>query len=542
MSRKLAVIATPKPVLDASLMRGLTSVVSASLCGLFLWCGSAATAEVELGQAVGEFSVLDGGDKELVVSTSPERSAIAIVFLSARSDAVDASLESISRLYRKHRRLGVVYIGLCSNGVETADELAEYARQRGLIFTIYRDPKATIATKLGVETVPSVALVNAAGKLAHRGGLESSAGRLAFDAAVTDTVTPRDEEAAIAPTPIGQLGRKRTATDLHGSLSFSSELVFERIPDASVYHCSTITQAANGDLLCLWYGGSYESADDQTLFLARRRPDEREWQAPQALIRGPDPLPGNGVIFVDGHERVWIVWCRMESARPLGRGQGWDNCRLMSRVSTDHGMTWSEDAEFLNDKLRAVPRNPPVQLASGELVLPLEAVVDRVEGSVFLIGAGGGRDWRQGGFTAGGSQPAVIQRKDGSLFALMRKAPRLTQIESRDGGETWSEAVPSGLRNPDAGITMTQLANGHLVVVFNDSELARTPLSVARSLDEGRTWEAPLHLESNPGEYSYPCLHQTRDGQIHVTYTFRRYAIKHVEFNEGWMFHLERPN
>ena len=89
---------------------------------------------------------------------------------------------------------------------------------------------------------------------------------------------------------------------------------------------------------------------------------------------------------------------------------------------------------------------------------------------------------------------------------------------------------------------MTHLRNGHLVLVFNDSEADRTPLSISRSLDEGRTWETPLKLESNPGEYSYPCVIQTTDSRIHITYTFRRYAIKHVELDENWLVHLERPN
>ena len=89
---------------------------------------------------------------------------------------------------------------------------------------------------------------------------------------------------------------------------------------------------------------------------------------------------------------------------------------------------------------------------------------------------------------------------------------------------------------------MTRLANGHLVVVFNDTDTARTPLSIARSVDEGRSWETPLQLESNPGEYSYPCVTQTRDGKIHITYTYRRYSIKHVELNEDWLTHMERPN
>jgi predicted neuraminidase len=508
---------------------------------MLLFC-STAFADIELGQPVGDFSVLDARDKELVVTTSPERTAVAVLFLSSRSEAVDKSLEKINRLYRKHRRLGVVFLGVCSNTAETADELGNFARDRGMIFTIYRDPKAAIAAKLGINTIPSVALIDSTGRLVHKGGLESDAGLLAFDAAVTSNVTPRGDGTSVKPSPIAQPGEKQKQVDIYGSLSFSSELLFERIPGAAVYHCSTIAVAANGDLLCLWYGGSYESADDQTLFLARRRKGERNWQPPQPLIKGPEPLPGNGVIFVDGHKQVWIVWCRMESIRPLGRGQGWDNCRLMARHSTDHGMTWSKDTEFLDAKLRAVPRNPPARLANGDLVLPLEAIVNGVEGSIFLIGSEGGKHWRQGGFTPGGSQPAVIQRNDKSLFALMRQAPRLTQIDSQDGGETWSTAVASALRNPDSGITMTRLSNGHLVVVFNDSELSRTPLSVARSLDEGHTWETPLHLESNPGEYSYPCIIQTSDGQIHVTYTYRRYSIKHVEFNEDWLFHIERPN
>ena len=89
---------------------------------------------------------------------------------------------------------------------------------------------------------------------------------------------------------------------------------------------------------------------------------------------------------------------------------------------------------------------------------------------------------------------------------------------------------------------MTRLQNGHFVLVFNDSSRGRTPLSIVRSLDEGKTWETPLKLESNPGEYSYPCIIQSADGKIHVTYTFRRYAIKHVELNEDWLVGMRRPN
>jgi len=136
----------------------------------------------------------------------------------------------------------------------------------------------------------------------------------------------------------------------------------------------------------------------------------------------------------------------------------------------------------------------------------------------------------------------MIERDDGTLFVMMRHRPKILQSESRDGGNTWSDAQDSVLRNPDAGIAMTRLRNGHLVIVFNDSSMSRTPLSVARSEDEGKTWSKPLNLESNPGEYSYPSVIQTADGMIHATYTFRRYAIKHTEFNEDWLTSFVRPD
>lgn len=516
--------------------RTRAAILAWLLFGIWFSTATAAADEPAL------LKVLDADGQEFVVANFSARAATALVFLSARSEAVEQSLPEINRLYRKHRRLGVLYLGVCSNNVETAGELRDYSQKHGLIFSIYRDPTGAAARRFGIGKIPSVVLLGPDGRVVHRGGLESEGGQLALDAAITNKIAARDEEATVEATPIDRPGSPRESPDPYGAPAFSSELVFEKIPGAPAHHCSTITQTPGGDLLCLWYGGSYESADDQALFLSRREKDKRTWEPPHVLVRNLRKPPGNAVLFVDGAKKVWIVWCRMESARPIPRGSGWGNCRLMFRTSTDDGRTWSADREFLSGELRAVPRNPPARRTNGDLVLAVEGYWQGKSGSAFLIGSEGGARWRLGGFTQGGSQPAVIERRDGTLFALLRGAPRLMQVKSHDGGQTWTAAVASRVRNPDAGISMTRLANGNLVLVFNDSDTSRTPLSVARSLDEGRTWEAPLHLESNPGEYSYPCVIQTSDGRIHVSYTFRRYAIKHVEFNEDWLIHLERPN
>ena len=38
-------------------------------------------------------------------------------------------------------------------------------------------------------------------------------------------------------------------------------------------------------------------------------------------------------------------------------------------------------------------------------------------------------------------------------------------------------------------------------------------------------------LESDPGEYSYPAILQAADGRVHVSYTWKRQRIKHVEID-----------
>ena len=58
----------------------------------------------------------------------------------------------------------------------------------------------------------------------------------------------------------------------------------------------------------------------------------------------------------------------------------------------------------------------------------------------------------------------------------------------------------------------------------------RSPLNVAVSAD-GKNWSAALVLEDDPNApngFAYPAVIQTRDGLIHITYTWERKRIKHV--------------
>lgn len=514
-------------------------------CIVFLLATPALALDLGAAAPAIEATTLD--DAGLTINNYDERPGTAIVFMSARCPATAEAIVTIVEVHQRYRLQEVLFVGLVSNNVEPGEEIRDFCQANGVIFPVYRDLSGKAAENFGATVTPEVFLLDGKGKLVYHGGIGVEHGVAALDSAITQLLAGDAVDAASAAprgTPVGQPGPARIHEDRYGAPAFSSELIFERIPDTPAHHCSTIIQAANGDLLCLWYGGSYESADDQILFLVRRKAGQRSWSQPERLIEDKEPPlqpPGNAIIFRDGRDRIWVLWGRMEQSRPMRRGTGWGQCRLFYRISEDNGYTWSGDTEF-PDGYGLLPRNLPVTLADGELLIPLSGRDGESHGGgVFLKSADGGTTWQRSNYV-GGSQPTVVQRNDGSLLAFMRAEPWILKSESTDGGRTWTEALPTAFPCPGSGIAMTRLASGRIVLVYNDSVDERSPLSVAWSTDEGATWAEPLKLEANPGEYSYPCVTQSEDGKIHATYTFRRSSIKHVEFNEDWMDHLKRPN
>jgi len=524
---------------EVACYRSLAQIVARMrqlICCLMLLCGlTGSSVALEIGDRVGPVPLVALDGRSLTMTNYAERRGTVVVFLSARSEVATTEMRLLADLGLGLRLRGILFVGVFPNADETNDEIRRFAQSGGLLFPIYRDPDGNAARQFAAKVTPEAFLLDANSALVYHGGIgeTNDPGLNASLSALLNGQPVTVTHLAPEGVPIGKSQPKSALENPFGSVAFSSELIFEKIPDDPAHHCSTIAEAANGDLLVVWYGGSYESADDQTLFLSRRKKGARDWGKPEVLIRNSAQPPGNAVVFRDGRDRIWIVWCRMEASRPLRRGGGWDQTRLLYRTSEDHGVTWSKDDLFLGGAMEGL-RNVPITLSSGELLLPLDHGFAGKENR--------GQSWRRLGAVTGGSQPTAIQRSDGSLFTLLRKGPRIMQTESRDGGQNWSAVSPTALKNPNAGIAMTRLRNGHVVLVFNDSETDRTPLSISRSLDEGRTWETPLKLESNPGEYSYPCVIQTTDGRIHITYTFRRYSIKHVELDENWLVHLERPN
>jgi len=76
-------------------------------------------------------------------------------------------------------------------------------------------------------------------------------------------------------------------------------------------------------------------------------------------------------------------------------------------------------------------------------------------------------------------------------------------------------------------------------MAYNDSDRDRHTLALSVSDDDGATWKWTRHLERNEDcRFHYPSMIQTRDGRIHVTYTYRvneGKSIKHAALEPDWI-------
>lgn len=503
--------------------------------------GLSAQSGITLGQPAGPVTLVSPQGLQVTMNNYSERLGTAVLFLSSRDKGTAAEAGVIEKLNQEYRHHGILLVGVFPAADEPGPEVRAFSQASGFNFPVYRDPTGKAVTRFGARVTPQAFLLDKEGKLVYSGSIEGLSTALA---AMASGASFPASMSAVPGTPVGASLPPRPIVDPYGEIDFSSELIFSKIPGYPAVHCSSITIAPNGDLLVSWYGGSYESADDQVLFLSRRKKGSRFWSKPQIIVRSPGRPPGNAVLFTTRDNRVWLVWGRMEGKQPQLRGTGWSDCDLFYRTSSDNGLTWTADKPFFHDTLGWLPRNLTMFLSDGTLILPLsdERNGHGVDLSFFLATKDNGATWTRSGIMRGGEQPTFVQRADGSLLAYLRVRPNIVSAQSNDGGKTWTRPTPTQWKNPDSGISMRRLKDGHLILVFNNENNARTPLNIALSVDDGRTWGKSLVLESNPGEYSYPSVFQAPDGMIHIIYTFRRYSIKHVELNEGWLTHLEQPD
>jgi predicted neuraminidase len=311
-----------------------------------------------------------------------------------------------------------------------------------------------------------------------------------------------------------------------------SEFIYETAPFPSA-HASTIVDTGDG-LVAAWFGGTRESAPDVGIWLSRRV--NGAWISPVEVATGVQPdgvrHPCWNPVLFSAPDKTLTLFYKVGPSPQTWWG--------MVRTSRDNGKTWS-DARRLPEGILGPIKNKPVRLADGTLLAgsSTESTESPSTWRVhFERSTDGGLTWTSSAppASADGSQihaiqPAILVHPAGKLQAVGRtRSGRVFETWSDDGGRTWTPIALTSLPNPNSGLDAVTLRDGRHLIVYNHTPQGRSPLNVAISRD-GKVWESVLVLESEPGEYSYPAVIQSADGHVHITYTWKRQRIKHVEID-----------
>lgn len=294
-------------------------------------------------------------------------------------------------------------------------------------------------------------------------------------------------------------------------------------------HASTIVDTENGDLIAAWFAGTEEKDPDVAIFMSRY--SDGKWGPIFKKVKHNPTAHWNPVLFRDPQSGIHLFF---------KVGPEIPHWQTYWMTSTDDGHTWSDATELVpgDEGGRGPVKNKPILLKDGTWLAGASTEYqgwkpfgDRSEDM--------GKTWsrsedieidRQVIKGKGAIQPTLWEHKKNKIRGLFRTTGGiLGRSDSKDGGKTWSPMVPSGLPNNNSGVDVLQLDDGRLILVYNPVAKnwgSRSPLNLAVSHNNGKTWKDFVSLESEPEEeFSYPAIIKTQDG-IAISYTWKRDKVR----------------
>lgn len=319
-----------------------------------------------------------------------------------------------------------------------------------------------------------------------------------------------------------------------------TEFLFEDGECFPECHASCLVRLKNGELLCVYFAGLHEKADDVGIWLSRRT--ENGWEKPIILAKVAQVPHWNPVIFeIPGGVRVcfkvgkeipdWLTW-RTESfdggrtwtkPTPLGEAVGpvrskpilLSNGQMLAPNSVETGISW----------------RPRVDVSEnwGESFRPLSPICincSREGEENFISGLGA-------------IQPTLWESENGCVHALLRTTcGYIFRSDSADYGKTFHEAVNTLIPNNNSGIDVVNTSRGLFLAMnpVSGNWAARTPLVVLKSTDNGRTFShfqtlADLKWDekgNKNAEFSYPAI-IADENFLYITFTWMRRQIAHCK-------------
>jgi hypothetical protein len=302
-----------------------------------------------------------------------------------------------------------------------------------------------------------------------------------------------------------------------------------------------LERAASGRLWATWYSGGVTEDRHNYVLVATSADDGATWSRAKFVIDpdGPGPVRAfDPCLWHDPLGRLWLFWnqklCNLAKDLNDEQERSWRLWAMRAEDSSREDTAWSPP-EIIGE---AIMMNKPTVLSTGEwLLCSSDWFWDR-SARVFRS-ADQGRRWEVWGSAhvpekvdRSFDEHMVVERRDGSLWMLIRTKYGIGESLSADRGRSWSYVKPSAIANVNARFFIRRLRSGELLLVKHGAAIGEKPekrshLCAFLSPDDGRTWEGGLMLDERLA-VSYPDGVEAPDGTIYLIHDFERYGAKEI--------------
>jgi hypothetical protein len=281
----------------------------------------------------------------------------------------------------------------------------------------------------------------------------------------------------------------------------------------------------------------------------------RTWTEPEILFTHLKGMGGWGMhnLVADKDGELHLIYTN--DANTAGKGLYEMHFDVYHIGSTNGRKTWKPPVLIKKGYYGSMLS--VIVLKSGRIILPVCYLTTRVwskRGKGFdeftdmgrfssgvVFSDDGGDTWKQAAIELkvpspyigadGIIEPIALERKDGSVWLLLRtQLGRFFESSSKDAS-VWAKPTPTSILSSDSPPSLTRLKDGRVVMLWNNclrfayAQGGRHVIHAAVSEDDGKTWRGYREVASNPlideppppnGDhgvaYTLPAL--TKDGDI----------------------------
>ncbi len=158
-------------------MRVTALLRPALLFAVLLATSSATRADKEkVGFRVGAFTLKDTAGKAHSLADHAASKAVVVIFVGTQCPINNAFQPRLAELHAKYAGKGVAFLAVNANRHDTAERIAEHAREHKVPFPVLKDAGNKVADAFRAERTPEAFVLTPAGQVLYRGRIDDQFG------------------------------------------------------------------------------------------------------------------------------------------------------------------------------------------------------------------------------------------------------------------------------------------------------------------------------------------------------------------------------